>query len=297
MKDKVFAQVYSLIRVEPEGTLDALRKLSAAGYDGVELLGNRTEGMPEAEFAAMLKDLNLKVISSHFLNDEADFAFAVRMGAKYTDLRPEYASNALADVQRCCEALNEAGRRRAAAGLKAVVHNHAEEFLWIDDVEGGERIYDYLIKNTDPAYVNFEFDVGWGARAGVDVVSYVNKYAGRFPLIHVKECNAVAKTREEMAHFPKFFLDAIAQDQANGIQLGGGPKASSEEIMKAMYESRNWNCELGGGIIDWKTLVAAAEAQGCEGYISEREYYHTKLVPDGDPFKCAVADCEAMRSW
>ena len=43
MKDKVYAQVYSLIRVNPEGTLNALRQLAAAGYDGVELLGQRTE--------------------------------------------------------------------------------------------------------------------------------------------------------------------------------------------------------------------------------------------------------------
>lgn len=297
MKDKVFAQVYSLLRVDPVGTVDALHKLAAAGYDGVELLGQRTEGMPEAEFAAMLRDLGLRVISSHNLATEDDFAFAVRLGAKYTDLRPNYHNSSRDEILRCCEDLNAQGKLRADAGLKAVVHNHAEEFWWVDDNVGGERIYDLLIQNTDPTVVNFEFDVGWGARAGIDPVEYVRKYAGRFPLLHVKECNAMARNRDEMAHFPQFFLDAMKQDAAQGVASSGIPKASSQDVMKAMYESRSWNCALGEGLIHWNALISAAEAQGCEGYISEREYYHITNVPDGDPVKCAYADCAVMRSW
>lgn len=297
MKDKVFAQVYSLIRVNPEGTVNAIRQLAEAGYDGLELLGQRTEGMPEAEFAALLRDLNLRIISSHNLANEDDFAFAVRMGAKYTDLRPFYRNSSRDEILRCCEDLNAQGRRRAAAGLKAVVHNHAEEFWWVNDREGGERIYDLLLENTDPAYVNFEFDVGWGARAGIDPVAYVQKYAGRFPLLHVKECNAVARNRDEMAHFPQFIVDAMRQSKTEGTASGGPPHFASEELADAMYQSRSWNCDLGDGLINWSALIAAAEAQGCEGYISEREYYHTRKVPTGDPVACARVDCEYMRSW
>lgn len=297
MKDKVYAQVYSLIRVNPEGTLNALRQLAAAGYDGVELLGQRTEGLSEKQFAAFLKGLGLKVISSHNLTTEDDFGFAARLGAKYTDLRPHYRDSSRDEILRCCEDLNAQGRRRAAAGLRAVVHNHAEEFWWVNDREGGERIYDLMLQNTDPAYVNFEFDVGWGARAGINPTDYVRQYAGRFPLLHVKECSTAAKNRDEMAHFPKFFTDAIRKDKKDGVQIPGAPKASSEKVMQAMYESRNWNSDLGDGLINWVELIAAAEAQGCEGYISEREYYHTRKVPDGDPVKCAAVDCAYMRSW
>jgi sugar phosphate isomerase/epimerase len=63
-----------------------------------------------------------------------------------------------------------------------------------------------------------------------------------------------------------------------------------------MYESRSWNVALGEGLIDWKALRDAAEAQGVEAYVNEREYYHISGNPDGDPYKAAELDCKFMRS-
>ena len=62
-----------------------------------------------------------------------------------------------------------------------------------------------------------------------------------------------------------------------------------------MYESRAWNVALGEGLIDWEDLRDAAEAQGVEAYISEREYYHIGNNKDGDPTVAAVMDYKFMR--
>lgn len=290
MQKKVYAQLYSLVRTNREGHLEALEALSQIGYDGVELMGRNTGGLTEAEFAARLRDWKLEVISSHALRDETDFRFAAALGARYTDIRPDYANSSRDEVLRCCERLNEAGRVRAVYGLKAVIHNHAEEFWWVDDREGGVRIYDLLLENTDPALVGFEFDVGWGARAGVRPEAYITRYAGRFPLLHVKECNEAAKDRAGLEHFPKKVLELGPPKIINGTPY------FSEEQKRMLDASRSWNVELGHGLLDWKAIVAAAEAQGCDGYINEREYYHLVSVPDSDPVACARQDYAFLRS-
>ncbi len=91
MKDKVYAQVYSLIRTLPEGLIDALHYFSETGYDGVELIGDNTGGLPVEAFRNLLQELHLKVAAVHGLGVKSDAAFAKAMGAKYisTDITPK----------------------------------------------------------------------------------------------------------------------------------------------------------------------------------------------------------------
>jgi hypothetical protein len=70
---KVYAQVYSLLRQEREGVLEALKTISRICYDGAEILGNNTGGLSTADFKKYLADLKLSVISAHSLNCEKDY--------------------------------------------------------------------------------------------------------------------------------------------------------------------------------------------------------------------------------
>ena len=70
----------------------------------------------------------------------------------------------------------------------------------------------------------------------------------------------------------------------------------TEEQKQILNDSRKWNVELGKGIVDFRAIVDAAEAQGCEAYVNEREYYQLASVPDGDPVKCAALDYAYLRS-
>ena len=290
MKEKAFVQLYSIVRQEREGHLEAFRRLAEIGYDGIELLGNNTNGLSYDEYRDLLNSLGLKVLSSHNLHTEEDYAFAAGLGAKYAvvagcdDLRDRE------KLQKVCDEWNETGRLLARYGMKAVMHNHAEEFCWIDEETKDERIYDFILEHTDPDLVGMELDVGWVVRAGADPVEYIKKYPGRFPLIHIKECTCAARNYEEMEHFPKRVLQMGEPKFVNGVPY------FSEEQKRMLDESRNWNAQLGKGIVDFPAIIAAAEAQGCEAYISEREYYHLPSVPDSDPFKCAQLDYLYLRS-
>ena len=267
MEKKVYAQVYSLLKTQRDGILTALGNLSAIGYDGVELMGTLTDGVSQDTFKRVLADLKLDVISSHGLRDEHDFAWAAEVGARYTDIRMAEHSVDRDTVLRACEQLNKDAELRKKFGLKSVIHNHANELFWVDHKEGTERVYDLLLENTDPTLVGFEFDVGWGARAGVDVVEYVKKYAGRFPLIDLGA--------PKMIHGTPYF---------------------NEQQVAMLEASRVWNVKLGTGLIDWKALIAACEAQGTVAYINERECHNIEGVYKANVLQCAQQDYEFLRS-
>ena len=73
--------------------------------------------------------------------------------------------------------LNVLGEKCHAAGLQLLYHNHDFE---LKKNENNIVILDYLLENTDPKYVNFQMDLFWVTKAGVDPLDYFNKYPGRF---------------------------------------------------------------------------------------------------------------------
>ena len=43
------------------------------------------------------------------------------------------------------------------------------------------------MSQTDPAFVTFEMDAFWFAKGGADPATFLEKYAGRFELLHLKD--------------------------------------------------------------------------------------------------------------
>lgn len=295
MQNKVYCQMYSILRTSREGLLDALKSLSEMGYNGIEGMGDNTEGLSRAEFKSYVNSLGLDCISFHSLKDDAMLSFGQEMGARFTDIRPAENLKTVEDVKRAADELNRQARHIAKFGMKAVVHNHATEFRRPAD-SPDLSTYELLLLNTDPEYVGFELDIGWAQLAGVNCGELIRKYAGRFPLLHVKECNRVAKSDDELEHFPKFVMEMMKVQTAAGDNksfIKGAP-AFSPEQMEILYESRNWNVSLGEGLVDWADIRSAAEAQGVAAYINEREYYTIggkKLTP----LECARMDCDFLK--
>ena len=87
-------------------------------------------------------------------------------------------------AKNLADILNTLGEKANAAGLKLLYHNHDFEFKKDED---GNLIIDYLLENTDPEKVNFQMDLYWVTKAGVDPVAYFEKYPGRFKIWHVKD--------------------------------------------------------------------------------------------------------------
>ena len=88
-------------------------------------------------------------------------------------------------MRRVAADLNANGRLAAKYGIKALYHNHTTEFQRYP----GEPLlpYEVLLRETDPALVAMEIDLGWAAIAGQDIVQLFTQHAGRFELWHVKD--------------------------------------------------------------------------------------------------------------
>jgi len=183
-------QLYSLrneFKTDVPGTVDLVHKWGIR-----EIEGGDTYGLSMEEFKKLLKDNNLKMVS---------------VGADYNQLKNDIQSvidNAKAfdaeyvvcfwiphdenvftidQVKDAVEVFTNAGKVLADNGLSLCYHPHGYEFR----PYSGGTLFDYLVTNTDPKYVNFEMDVFWVKHPGQDPVALLKKYPKRFLLMHLKD--------------------------------------------------------------------------------------------------------------
>lgn len=89
----------------------------------------------------------------------------------------DHAKKAVADFNAAGKILKE------QYGLTFCYHNHGYEF----QPYGSGTYYDYMVANTNPAYVGFEMDTMWVVHPGKNPVDLLNKYPGRYKLMHLKD--------------------------------------------------------------------------------------------------------------
>ena len=199
----------SIIKSEKDA-IEVLRKIKAAGYDGIELNGfmirptpfivrvlTKFAGMPVGkggsyEWDKLINEAGLSVISLHedfgTIKKETDMVVeeVKRFGTKYVVItgmyRFDYSNES--EVRQLAEDLNRAGERLLQDGLHLLYHNHNCEFL---KVTPDKSAYDLLIEETNPKYVNFEFDSYWAAEAGVDVLALMKRLGDRMKLYHIND--------------------------------------------------------------------------------------------------------------
>lgn len=192
--------VRDAMKDNPEETL---QKVAEAGYAYIEAAGydnGKFYGWTPGEFKDKLASLGISPLSSHqgsVTLENADAMIADVKAAGFTyfvvpvppmgmfqynsqtgKLSMEGTAKELADI------LDTLGKKCHAAGLQLLYHNHDFEFE--KDPEGNV-VWDYLLENLDPEYVNFQMDLYWATKAGADPVAYFDKYPGRFKSWHVKD--------------------------------------------------------------------------------------------------------------
>jgi sugar phosphate isomerase/epimerase len=87
------------------------------------------------------------------------------------------------DCQRSADILNNLGFRCKQMELTLCWHNHDKEFIAMN----GGIPFDFLMIHTDPALVKCELDIYWAKKGGADPLDLLKKYAGRIPILHVKD--------------------------------------------------------------------------------------------------------------
>ena len=189
-QDNIGVQLYSFrnqFKTDVPGTLAAIEKM---GFKYIE--GGDSYGMPIKDIKLLLDKSKFKVVSiqadyNELEKDPAQFIEkANAYGATYVMCawipHPE-APLTIELAKAAVKVFNDAGKVLAAKGIKLVYHAHGYEFA---PYEGG-TIYDYMMKNMDPRYANFEMDIFWMKHPGQDPVALFSKYPGRYPLVHLKD--------------------------------------------------------------------------------------------------------------
>jgi len=180
-----------------------LQQVSDEGYAYVEAASyndRKFYGLSPEDFKSLLVSLDLKGISTHqggVTLDNADqmiadvkaagftyFVVPVPPMGMFTYDRETMTMGMNGTAKDLLDILNVLGKKCHAAGLQLLYHNHDFELI---RNENNVIILDYLLENTNPKYVNFQMDLYWVTKAGVDPVSYFEKYPGRFVIWHVKD--------------------------------------------------------------------------------------------------------------
>ncbi|SHH25392.1 Sugar phosphate isomerase/epimerase [Cognatiyoonia sediminum] len=176
---------------------ETCKMLSEAGYSNVEGFGGLFGDLPTLE--AALKDNGLRMTSSHIGLDmlENDPAKILEIASTFGTQKmfvpfvmPDDRPNDDAGWRAFGKRLEAAGKPVKDAGVAFGWHNHDFEFV---ATESGAMPMD-LIAEAD---IDLELDLGWVARAGLDPVEWINKYAGRIKAVHVKDIAPTGEATDE----------------------------------------------------------------------------------------------------
>jgi sugar phosphate isomerase/epimerase len=197
--DGVGLQLYSLRDETARDFPGTLRKVAQMGYKAVEFAGYG--GMEPAALAALLRELGLVCCGAHVGIErlkgalDAELEMSAALGNKYI-VCPYAPIKTREDALALAEFLNACNEKVRGAGMSLGYHNHAHEF----EKSGGQYLLDILLANVEPS-VFAQIDVFWVACAGIDPVSYIARYPGRQPLIHLKE---------------------LAENRTDNVEIGAG---------------------------------------------------------------------------
>ena len=232
-------QLYSLrdlFKTDVPGTLD---KVKAFGVTEVETAS--LYGMPAEKLRELLTARGLKPVSGHFQYDpltkdlDAVIRDAKALGLEYVAC-PWIPHDEAAFTEEVCRKaaadFNRIGEALAKAGLKFAYHPHGYEFAPFGD----GTLFDLLVKETKPEFVNFEMDVFWVTHPGKNPAELLEKYPNRWVLMHLKDMRKGAKT---------------------GLFTGHAPLTD--------------DVPLGTGMVDWPAVLKQAAQSGVKHYFIEDE--------------------------
>jgi sugar phosphate isomerase/epimerase len=223
--------------------LDQIRK---EGITNIEL--SNLFGKTATEFRQLLDERGMRCTSYGVgYNDLAEkldevIANAKILGAEFVRIAwiPHTAPFTLEVAQAAVDLFNAAGKKMKEQGLMFCYHNHGYEFI----PHGNGTFFDFIVENTDPAYVGFEMDIMWTALPGQDPAALLKKYPNRFYLMHIK-------------------------DMRKGMEPNNTGRAQQTDVVP-----------IGTGALDIKGIMKAARKTNIKYYYIEDEHPEAaKQVP------------------
>ncbi len=189
MKLPVAYQLYSAREDAEKDLQGVLKSLKDMDYDGVEFAG--FYGYSAQEIKSLLEQYGLKAVSSHVavsLIMEDMFgviSYHQKIGCPYIAVpyleeRDRPGSERFSGMVRL---IGTFGRLCRETGIQLLYHNHDFEFVPLS----GQYALDFLYGVLPPDILQAEIDTCWVKYSGIDPAGYVRKYAGRCPVLHLKD--------------------------------------------------------------------------------------------------------------
>jgi sugar phosphate isomerase/epimerase len=225
-------QLYTVRDQTAKDYAGTVRQVAKMGYHGVEFANPKP---PHAELKALMKETGLKVAGGHEglpgLEDNLDTLIT-----EYQDLGCSFITlpsipgewREAKDFGPLFAKVDAIGKRCRERGVTLCYHNHEFEFKL---KVGDKTFFDALYASTDPSHLQAQIDTYWVYFAGLDPAAVIKQYAGRCPLIHLKD-------------MPKDFTK---------------------------FERPAKFAEVGEGQVDMRAIFAASEASGAKWYIVEQD--------------------------
>jgi sugar phosphate isomerase/epimerase len=182
-------QLYTVRDIILKNPPKVLTEISDIGYREAEVTYDNMDQIWDALKATKLKPVSLHVSPEIFKGDMSHlntvFGAAKMKGFDYAvyPYLPPNERGGLDAIKRLADNLNKAAKSADANGIKLCYHNHAFEF---EPMEGTTPL-ETLMKDTDPKLVGLEMDIFWVVTGGQDPKALLKKYAGRVPLLHLKD--------------------------------------------------------------------------------------------------------------
>jgi sugar phosphate isomerase/epimerase len=229
MSIPISLQLYTVRDALKANPLETLEKIAAIGYQAIEV------GLDNSpEFLAKARELNLPITAAHIglaaLREDIEgiFAKCQAMETKFAILSyvAESERGSAQDWQKLAAFLDEAGAQLHENGITLCYHNHDFEFESFD----GKYGIDWLLETASPQYLQAEFDTYWIQKGGANPTQYLRTYAGRVPLLHIKDMTPegdFAEVGAGVLDWPSIFSAAEAQGVTSYIveqdQCAGDP--------------------------------------------------------------------------
>lgn len=265
---KLGLQLYSVRQALTERFADTLRAVKDMGYDYVELAGGRY-GLDADEMRLALKDAGLTCISVHsspalFTEDREDvLTYLKKLGAEYSVIPcPAGRQEAfLGHWDETVALFDEMGKFFAGEGLQLLYHNHDFEFVPL----AGDLVIHRLLETLKSVLLP-EPDLCWISYAGERPAAFLRRYAGRVPVVHLKD----------------YTLSALPSKPMWSLLSEGYEKPEKKSEAGFHY------APVGSGVEDWAEAIGACREAGAEYLVVEQD-------SSPDPLGDAAKSCSYLK--
>ncbi len=251
------------------------RRLKEMGYDGVEFAGFC--GLSPEGLKAKCEEFGLTPVAFHMgiysMRELGGAKVAVetfhKVGCKYIVIpmftSERYPGGELWEDSR--DFIIELAKEAAVYGMKVCYHNHELEFV---NFYEGKYIFDTIFEMIPGEYLNTEIDTCWARIGGVDPAEYLRKYAGRTPVVHIKDFY-ITEPRPEV--YSTLF------------------NYEDEETKKLREEKFEFR-PAGHGLLDMPEVIKASIESGAEWLIVEQDRPSAGMTP----MECAEKSVKFIKS-